>query len=125
MGMTDEKKRPDERTNEGKPSSPLSGLSGALGGDLSTIWQSALGQIDEIRDVIVRGSQAGKARIDAQLLKRQRDQLLQQLGKRLLEEHRRGAASLPEGADDVVKKLEDVERQIAESEDEAARAMKR
>lgn len=107
--MTDEKKRTDP----------------GLPGDLSSIWQSALGQIDEIRDVIVRGSQAGKAKLDAQLLKRQRGQLLQQLGERVLEEHKRGAAPLPEGGDDLVKKLEEIERQIAESEDEASRVMRK
>jgi hypothetical protein len=92
---------------------------------LSSLWQSALGQIDEIRDVIVRGSQAGKAKLDVQLLKRTRDKVLQQLGERLVEEHRRGAAPLPEGCEDLVKKLEETEKQIEDGEREAAAAFKR
>jgi hypothetical protein len=122
MAMSDEKKPPTEGKGEGHPAG---GAGGPLGADLSSIWQSALGQIDEIRDVIVRGSQAGKAKLDAQLLKRQRDKLLAQIGERAVEEHRRGAAPLPEGSEDLLRSLDEVEKQIAESESEAARAMRR
>lgn len=107
--MTDEKKDPNAG---GK-------------GDFSSLWQSALGQIDEIRDVIVRGSQAGKAKIDAQLLKRQRDKLLQNLGERMFDEHRRLGARLPDGAADLVAEIEALDEQIAESDREAERLFKK
>lgn len=105
--MSDEKKGPGTR------------------GDLSSLWHSALGQIDEIRDVIVRGSQAGKAKIDAQLLKRQRDKLLMKLGERALDEHRRAGARLPDGGEDLVHEIESLDQKIAESEREAEHVLKR
>ena len=70
--------------------------------DLSSLWQSALGQIDEIRDVIVKGSHAGKAKLDAQLLKRQRDKVLQQIGEAVIADHKRGVA-LPPSCDEHLK----------------------
>ena len=91
--------------------------------DLSALWQSALGQIDEIRDVIVKGSHAGKAKLDAQLLKRQRDKLLAQIGEAVMEDHKRGAA-LPPSCEELATKLDDVDKQIAEAESEAAKAFK-
>lgn len=89
--------------------------------ELSSLWQSALGQIDEIRDVIVRGSQAGKAKLDAQLLKRQRDKLLQQIGELVMEDHRRGVA-LPPGCEEHASKLAELDQQLHEAEQEAAKA---
>lgn len=88
--------------------------------DFSSLWQSALGQIDEIRDVIVRGSHAGKAKLDAELLKRQRDKLLMHIGEAVIDDHKRGAtSSLPPSCEELAKKLEDVQRQIDEAEAEA------
>jgi hypothetical protein len=90
---------------------------------IGSLWHSALGQIDEIRDVIVRGSQAGKAKIDVQLLKRQRDKALIQIGEAMLEEHKRGAA-LPASCDELAARVDDIDRQIAEAEAEAQRVFK-
>ncbi len=92
---------------------------------IGTLWHSALGQIDEIRDVIVRGSQAGKAKLDVQLLKRQRDRLLSEIGAVVVEEHKRGAASLPAGCEDLAARLDGVDKQIEEAEAEAAKVFKR
>jgi len=44
--------------------------------ELNQLWQSTIDQFDEIKNAIVRSSQAGKARLDAQFLKRQRERLL-------------------------------------------------
>ncbi|MCC7070529.1 MAG: hypothetical protein IT383_04345 [Deltaproteobacteria bacterium] len=87
-----------------------------------SLLNAALGQIDEIRDVIVRGSQAGKAKIDAELLKRQRDRALAELGAALLHEVQRGALALPGALDEAAKRVRELEAQIAQAEDEAARA---
>ena len=89
--------------------------------DLSSLWQSALGQIDEIRDVIVRGSQAGKAKLDAQFLKRQRDKLLVQIGEAVIEDHKRGVP-LPPGCEAHAKKLAEVDRELLEAEHDATKA---
>jgi hypothetical protein len=91
--------------------------------DLSSLWQTALGQIDEIRDVIVRGSHAGKAKLDAQLLKRQRDKLLLQIGEAVIADHKRGVP-LPPSCEELAVKLDDVQRQVDEAEAEADKAFK-
>jgi hypothetical protein len=90
-------------------------------GDLSSLWHSALGHIDEIRDVIVRGSHAGKARLDGELLKRQRDKLLMHIGLAVIDDHKRGAP-LPPSCDEYNKKLEEIERQLREANQEVANA---
>ena len=89
--------------------------------EISSLWHSALGQIDEIRDVIVRGSQAGKAKLDAQLLKRQRDKLLMQIGEAVMADHKRGEA-LPPACEGYATNLAELDRQIDEAEQEAAKA---
>jgi hypothetical protein len=89
--------------------------------DLSSLWQSALGSIDEIRDVIVRGSHAGKAKLDAQLLKRQRDKLLMQIGEAVIADHKRGVP-LPPSCEDLAVKLDDVQKQVDEAEAQADKA---
>lgn len=87
-----------------------------------SLLNAALGQIDEIRDVIVRGGQAGKAKIDAELLKRQRDRALCELATSLLHEVDRGALALPSALDEPAKRVRELEAQIAKAEEEAARA---
>jgi hypothetical protein len=89
--------------------------------DLSSLWQTALGSIDEIRDVIVRGSHAGKAKLDAQLLKRQRDKLLMQIGEAVIADHKRGVA-LPPSCEDLAVKLDEVQKQVDEAEAQADKA---
>jgi hypothetical protein len=87
------------------------------------LYETAIGQIDEIRDAIVRGSHAGKAKLDAQLLKRQKDRLLAELGAHVLEEAERGAA-LPPGTEELAQKIRDVDAQIQEAEAEAKKAFR-
>lgn len=87
-----------------------------------SLLNAALGQIDEIRDVIVRGGHAGKAKIDAELTKRQRDRALVELATALLHEVERGALALPPGCEELATRVRDLDRQIAEAEREAARA---
>ena len=91
---------------------------------LASLWQSALGQIDEIRDVIVRGSQAGKAKLDVQLLKRQRERLLTQMGAAVLDDAQRGVA-LPGSCEELGKRVLEIDQQIADAEAEAHKALKR
>lgn len=86
-----------------------------------SLLNAALGQIDEIREVIVRGGQAGKARLDAELLKRQRDRALVELASALLLEVERGALSLPASCDELVARVRDLDGQIAKAQDEATR----
>ena len=92
---------------------------------LGSLWQSALGQIDEIRDVIVRGSQAGKAKIDVQLLKRQRDKVLAEIGAAVVAEAEKGALTLPASCDELTKRIADIDQQIESAEAEAKKVFGR
>jgi hypothetical protein len=49
--------------------------------DLKNLWKATVDGFDEIKDVIVKGSQAGQARIDAAFLERERANRLQELGE--------------------------------------------
>jgi hypothetical protein len=88
------------------------------------LYETALGQIDEIRDAIVRGSQAGKAKLDSQLLKRQRDRVLSEIGALVVEEHKRGGPA-PTGTAELMARAEALAAQIAEAEREADRVFAR
>jgi hypothetical protein len=87
-----------------------------------SLLHAALGQIDEIRDVIVRGGQAGKAKLDAELLRRQRDRALAELGASLLHEVERGALALPESCAEAARRVRELDEQITKAEADAARA---
>jgi hypothetical protein len=92
--------------------------------ELSALWQQALGQIDEIRDAVVRGSQAGRAKLDEQLLLRQKDRLLAQLGAQVLAEAERGTP-VPASCEDLARRVREVEADIQKAADESARVFKR
>lgn len=87
-----------------------------------SLLNAALGQIDEIREVIVRGGQAGKAKLDAELLKRQRDRALQDLAAALLLEVERGALALPPACEEAAARVRELKAQIEQAEAEATRA---
>ncbi len=87
-----------------------------------SLLNAALGQIDELRDVIVRGGQAGKAKIDAELLKRQRDRALCELATALLHEVEQGAVTLPPSCEEPAKRVRELDAQIEKAETDAARA---
>lgn len=86
-----------------------------------SLLNAALGQIDEIKDVLVRGGQAGKAKLDAELLKRQRDRALQDLAAALLLEVERGALALPAPCEEAATRVRELDAQIEKAEAEATR----
>jgi hypothetical protein len=92
--------------------------------ELSQLWNQALSSIDEIRDAIVRGSTAGRAKLDAQLLIRQRDKLLAQLGRQLLDDVAQGHP-MPAGCEELARRVGDIDKDIETAEKEAERAFKK
>jgi hypothetical protein len=93
--------------------------------ELNQIWQSTIDQFDEIKDAIVKSSQAGKAKLDAAFLKRQRERLLAQLGEEVLRAVDEGTATLPASTEETVKRLRELAAQIRAEEEEAERLMNR
>lgn len=91
--------------------------------ELNQLWRTTLDQFDEIKNAIVRSSSAGKAKLDATFLRRQRDKLLAELGSRALELHRSGELPLPERLASTVTRIEELEAQIEEQESEVDRLL--
>ena len=91
--------------------------------ELGAFFKAAASTLDDVKDQVLRGGQAGKATLDAQLLKRQRDKALQKLGEVLLDEVARGAP-LPAACDAVVAEIKELDDQIERAKAEADRLWK-
>ena len=82
-----------------------------------TMWRMASTGLDTLREVVVRSSQSGKLRVDLALLRRERQQLLEQLGgqvARLLDD---AAIEIPDEARATYERVREVEARIkADSE---------
>jgi hypothetical protein len=86
--------------------------------ELGSFLKSAASTLDEVKDSVLRGGQAGKASLDVQLLKRQRDKALARLGEVLLDEHARGAP-LPPSCAAIVDEIRALDEQVARARTEA------
>ena len=84
--------------------------------EFQSIWQNTLKQFDGIKDVLVESSQAGIAKLDATLLRRERDQKLATLGEALLVMVEEGKLALPEGLRGTVERIQELEEEIASQE---------
>lgn len=91
--------------------------------ELNQLWRTTLDQFDEIKNAIVRSSSAGKAKLDATFLRRQRDKLLADLGAKVLEAEASGELTLPEGLRATTKRIQELDEQIAEQESEVDRLL--
>jgi hypothetical protein len=89
---------------------------GDLRKELNSLWKSTIDQFDEIKNVIVRSSGAGKAKLDSTFLKRQRDKLLTDLGTRLLQLSEAGELTLPEDLRSTANRVRELEREIEEQD---------
>lgn len=92
--------------------------------DLNQLWQSTIDQFDEIKDAIVKSSQAGKAKLDAAFLKRQRERMLAQLGEEVLKAEGDQGFAVPPGSVETIRRIRELDRQIEAEEEEAARLMR-
>ena len=86
--------------------------------DLGALLKSAASTLDDVKESVLRGGQAGKASLDVQLLKRQRDKALIKLGEVLLDELARGAP-LPAACGAVVDEVKGLDEQIARAKTDA------
>lgn len=91
--------------------------------ELNQLWRTTLDQFDEIKNAIVRSSTAGKAKLDATFLRRQRDKLLSELGARVLDAARDGEITLPEKLASTAQRVQEIEEQIREQESEVERLL--
>jgi hypothetical protein len=86
--------------------------------ELGSLLKSAASTFDDVKESVLRGGQASKATLDAQLLKRQRDKALGRLGEVLLDEHGRGVP-LPAACIAVVDEIRALDGQIERARAEA------
>lgn len=82
-------------------------------------WQGIEGllknlPLGDMSDVVARSSRIGRARLDTFLLRREREQLLRELGRIVADEARTGKLSLPLSALDTWERLLGVEARLAE-----------
>ncbi len=91
--------------------------------EISSFFKQAVEAFDDVKETVLKGSQATKATVDVQLLKRSRDKSLGRLGELLLEEVARGAA-LPASCDAVAREIKDLDAQIAAAQVEADKLWK-
>jgi hypothetical protein len=83
------------------------------------MWRMASTGLDTLREVVVRSSQSGKLRVDLALLRRERQQMLEQLGAevaRLVEE---GALEVPEELRAACERIREVQTRITADAEKA------
>ena len=89
-----------------------------LRSELNSLWKTTLDQFDEIKDVIVKSSSAGKVKLDSTILKRERDRLLTRLGTLTLEALEAGTITAPPGAEELLTKISAKTEELREMEKE-------
>ncbi len=92
--------------------------------ELNQLWRTTLDQFDEIKNAIVRSSSAGKAKLDATFLRRQRERLLIELGSKVLEAADKGDLRLPDRVQNIATRVRELEAQIEEQEGEVDRLLR-
>jgi hypothetical protein len=89
-----------------------------FGKELSSFFKAAVSALEDVGEQVVHNSKAGKATIDVQLLKRQRDKALARLGELVLLQMQAGGAA-PEGAAPVAAEIAQIDAQLQEARAEA------
>jgi len=95
---------------------------GDLARGLDQLFKTAVDQLDELKDVIVSSSSAGKAKLDATMLKRERDRVLQKLGEAVAGTD--DQAGFPVAWQELIAEARGIEDQIAAQEREYERLVK-
>jgi hypothetical protein len=89
-----------------------------FGKELSSFFKAAVSALEDVGEQVVHNSKAGKATLDVQLLKRQRDKALVRLGELVLLQVQAGGAA-PEGGAPVVAEIAQIDAQLQEARAEA------
>lgn len=93
--------------------------------ELNALWRSTVEQFDELKDAIVRSSSAGKAKLDATLLRRERDRRLAEVGEAMIRLADEGKLELPDELAETVERIRALEKEIREQEAEVERVFRR
>jgi len=85
-----------------------------------TFFSRVKGTLERIRDAVVRSSQIGKIKLDSTFLRRERDELLRELGAGVYSLARAGTVKLPSSFDAVLERIDRLDQGIADQERELA-----
>ncbi len=83
---------------------------------LDRLMQTTVEGLEELKDVLLKASQSAKGKLDATLLRRERDRLYQDLGEQtylLVEE---GSLKVPASLRDTIDRIHALVEQLAEEE---------
>jgi len=83
---------------------------------LDRLVKSTVEGLDELKEVLVRASQNAKVKLDATLLRRERDRLLQTLGDQTYELIEDGKLTPPPALRDTLDRIHALVEQIASEE---------
>ena len=89
-----------------------------FGKELSSFFKAAVSALEDVGEQVVHNSKAGKATLDVQLLKRQRDKALARLGELVLLQVQAGGAAPTDGAP-VIAEIAQIDAQLQEARAEA------
>ena len=90
----------------------------ALGKELSSFFKAAVSAFEDVSEQVVQSGKAGKATIDVQLLKRQREKALAKLGELVLAHVAAGGTPPPAG-ESVVAEIATIDGQLKQAQTEA------
>ena len=80
---------------------------------LGTVWRVAASGIDTLRDVVVRSSKEGRLRVDLAVYQRERRDLLEEIGRAVVQLVEAGRLELPEALSLTLVRLRQVDERIA------------
>ena len=80
---------------------------------LGTLWRVASSGLDTLRDVVVRSSQEGRLRVDLAVYQRERRDLLEEIGRAVVQLSDAGRLELPESLSLTLVRLRQVDERIA------------
>lgn len=90
----------------------------ALGKELSSFFKAAVSAFEDVSEQVVQSGKAGKATIDVQLLKRQREKAVAKLGELVLAHIAAGGTAPPAG-ESVVAEVASIDAQLKQAQTEA------
>jgi len=85
-------------------------------GNFDRLMRSTVDGLEELKEVLVRASQEAKTKLDATLLRRERDRLYQQLGELAYLQIEEGKLKAPAGLRDTLDRIHAIVEQLAAEE---------
>jgi hypothetical protein len=89
---------------------------------LNDLWRTTVDQLEDIKDAVVRTTEVGRAKLDAALLRRDRDRAYARLGEQVYKLAEAGSLTLPADMEDLRDAIDELNERIAAEEARAETA---